>query len=820
MLCGDGGSPTFLCPGSGVGKAKTYEELFPQSELSIYSPINNQAFNPDRVVSSVILPDNRSYDFRYNVYRELQRIVLPTGGALEYEFDAAPSNPNLTVSAHGIHGAGSGGLRAMIYRRVNKRKVLPDGATVEGTREFAVQHLTGDPGTCGLTSSCTVVTTTDREGDGGTILAKGKRYFHSVPHAATNTESWGYAEWRDGREFKSEAMNPSDQVLSRTENLWEQRAPVPWWTAGADFEPGNDTRLAQTDTTQFNSTGSSGKLSRQAFGYDSSNRYNNRTDVDEYDFGAASASPTAPGALVRKTHTVYEGSAGFVSGLMNDPINATLLMDIYLPSLTSQVWICPGASACAQETDADSKSRVTYDGGTLTARTGIIGHETDPFSSDPFPTWVEKLPADFPVGSGKRGNPTTNEFWQDLPTPTWLSTNQVYDVAGNLVSATDARNFTTTLGYDDNYSDSVNRNTFAFATAATNAVGHSTAMVYDYNLGRPTRFTDPNGTHTDFSYTGALDRLGLVIEDPGDFDSGRTQFTYVDTPNASTVKTSVLRRPGVTTPLNVASEVLLDGLGRPVENRQYETASTYNVSCTEYDGLGRANFVSNPSLTGCSTLGDTTVYDALGRALTVTHADGSVMATAYGESSATVTDETGVKRQSISDALGRLTEVYEAVGSAQPIWTTYAYDLLDNLTDVCQNRSGAVCGQTRTLLYDSLGQLASATNPEQTAPIQYFYDPNGNLSQRTDANGTATTYVYDEINRLEETHYSLGAGVAATPSVYRCYDGNDYSDSPAGCSTNPGVAPAIGRLSAVGTVGLSKTGYTYDDRGRITVSVR
>lgn len=45
--------------------------------------------------------------------------------------------------------------------------------------------------------------------------------------------------------------------------------------------------------------------------------------------------------------------------------------------------------------------------------------------------------------------------------------------------------------------------------------------------------------------------------------------------------------------------------------------------------------------------------------------------------------------------------------------------------------------QTRNFAYNSLSRLVSAQNPE-SGTIQYSYDANGNLTQKTDARGVAT----------------------------------------------------------------------------------
>jgi YD repeat-containing protein len=65
-----------------------------------------------------------------------------------------------------------------------------------------------------------------------------------------------------------------------------------------------------------------------------------------------------------------------------------------------------------------------------------------------------------------------------------------------------------------------------------------------------------------------------------------------------------------------------------------------------------------------------------------------------------------------------------------------------------------------------LSRLTSATNPE-SGTINYQYDKNDNLEQKTDARVPAVTtnYIYDRLNRLINRSYSDG-----TPAVTYNYD--------------------------------------------------
>jgi RHS repeat-associated protein len=198
-------------------------------------------------------------------------------------------------------------------------------------------------------------------------------------------------------------------------------------------------------------------------------------------------------------------------------------------------------------------------------------------------------------------------------------------------------------------------------------------------------------------------------------------------------------------------------------------------------------------------------YDALGRVVKVTtRPDGAAFSMGYRGRRVFVTDQAGSQRISKSDALGRLTEVWEVTpndpskypgidsdsfpgvdGVTAAVFgyrTSYFYDAASNLRRVQQG------GQARFFAYDTLGRLIRAKNPEQgemaadadfpaltdsTSGVSnsqwsagYKYDGNGNLIKRKDARGVTATYVYDNLNRNTTVDYS-----DSTPDVSRYYDG-------------------------------------------------
>jgi RHS repeat-associated protein len=178
----------------------------------------------------------------------------------------------------------------------------------------------------------------------------------------------------------------------------------------------------------------------------------------------------------------------------------------------------------------------------------------------------------------------------------------------------------------------------------------------------------------------------------------------------------------------------------------------------------------------------------------------------YSGNQTTVTDPAGKVRTMITDGLGRLSSVTEDPGASPHLayLTTYAYDVLNNLTSVTQGT------QTRTFVYDNLGRLIRESNPENTGTITscygvsvtdshcYTYDLVGNLTHRTDARNVLTTYTYDALNRISGKTYSDG-----TPSVTYTYDN---------------LTNSKGRLTKIANANSTTNYSAFDPLGRVTGS--
>src|SRR6266498_1469718 len=746
----------------------TYKQLF-DSLNENGTVIDNVIYNPG-VHSAVWLPDGRSYQFKYNVYGELARVTLPTGGAIEYDFDGGA--PGVTPHNGVVLGPG-------IYRRLIARRVYPDGGSGAGYERLTTYDKGSEwVGPPSLSVGHFAVSVNHFAPGNSQPLASEKHYFFGNPAKFLRffPEDEHYPPWGEGKEWKTESLDHNGSVLRRVEHTWRQRGGTieVGTDPSNDTAPPNDPRIVQTVTTLVDAN----LVSKQTFDYD---LYNNQTDVREYGFGVG-----APGPLIRRPHTDYVTINNGVDYAANTNI------DIRNMPLQQQVFDAGGTKRAETFYEYD-----LYDDSTnhapLINRQGISG-----------------LDSGFTTGYTTRGNVTrtSSALLNNSGGVTgWVNSHAQYDIAGNLVKAIDANGNPTTLDFSDRFGspgDDAELNTppaelngqtaYAFATKVTNALGHTAYTKYDYYLGKPDTIEDANGIVSSVAYNDALDRPTQGIqarykvttppcEPPSACVPAEKRQTTITYDDANHVITTTGDRDAFGDNI-LTGKSYYDGLGRTWRGAAYEGSTNWTIKDTQFDALGRVSQVSNPyratdpgSASPPAGLWTTTDYDALSRVIKVTTPDGAHVDTAYSGDQVTVTDQAGKKRSSQTDALGRLVKVTEDPGAGGLNYdTTYLYDALGNLRKVTQG------AQTRWFAYDSLSRLIRSKNPEQntngslpayTDPVTdnnqwsmaYKYDPNSNLIEKTDARNIKTTYGYDGLNRNTTVSYS-----DSTPGITRTYD--------------------------------------------------
>jgi|GEM_PF-1768093 len=781
-----------------IGREYNLENILRATQTwdSIRSPIEYEDPNDSIVVGggttsapdyikAIWLPNGQKYEFKYNILGQLARVDLPTGGAIECDFADLFQIPFEPLPSE---------LGPVTNQVSEKRIYGANGVLLSRTKFSNPTSYTSGVFPVGRGG---VVRDVQLEDPNGNRLAKSRHYFYGTP----NTNYGLLVPWWHGREFRTETFDQDGATLLRlTENDWRQR--IPSWCSSfpqcafnpSELSPTNNPFIVETRNTLVDgnlvSKISAVNPSDGSWAFDA---YNNQTDSWTYGYGSGQS-----GMLLKHTQSTYLNNANLSAG-------------IYLLGLTDTTSVY-SIDALGQETLA-SLSQIVYD---EYAQYPLMTYSTVTGWQDP---------------GNVRGNPTTVKRWLDMTT-SWIETHAQFDQLGNARKSWDPLGRISETVYTDAFTDSINRNTFAFPTQtispipdASNTHGSNLAFnassIYDYHSGLVQSSTDINGQTVTLEYNDVLNRLTKVINPAG---GGWTSFEYGDAIGNLYVKTTST----FDQTRNLESYAFFDGLGRSVRSFSPKGGGIWIIADTEYDAAGRVRRISKPyqdtSLSAAINPANnwvTTEYDALGRAKQVTTAEGSIVQSSYSGNTVTVTDAALKKRKTVTDALGRLTQTIEDPGVLNLV-TDYGYDILGNLRSVEQGQ------QHRYYLYDSLSRLIRSYNPEQgvnpdldiTDPISnnaqwatgIDYLANGNISSLTDARGIRTDYFYDNLNRAYHRSYTatrtLPAGTyTATPAVDIYYDGRGLPSAPA---NSRGKATRVS--SSVG-----ETRYTsFDALGRIT----
>ena len=731
--------PPLRYPGNNKCAHNSYQTLSPNLFTSSFDTRvcveqdgsgNPLLFNPV-VLAEVVLPTGKFYRFTYNVYGEIDKILLTTGATDKFSYGEIPTLSSSKAPYNHIN-------RGVLERRVSKTGAPAD----ESVWTYAV--TTTDPYT---------VRTTRPDASYSERLLHKSRY----TQIGGPVSQFDFDDARIGMVYEERSYDRFSVMLRRQLSEWIE--------GGTPGGAARDPKVIKQVSIMLDAAGSNALWATTVNRYEQSNQPLNLTSTTEYGFDDTKSKTLAqsdsinwfnpPDTLaVRTTETVYlDNTAYFARGLTALPVSVTVRSGM------------PGGAQRA-------RSEISYD--QQDSNHALLPCGATVGWSDP--------------GTTVRGNATSTRNWLNT-TGVFLQTHVQYDQCGNVRKIWDARDTTFSNPAQVEYSSLYH---FAYPTLATSPdpdgsgplTAHTTSTEYDFSTGLVTATVDANSQRTTFAYNDPFNRLKQVVRAATDaLVANQTTYEYDDTARTVTVKSD----------LNEFDDRLLemvslyDGLGRVTETRQYEGGDHFIKVQTEYDSLGRPFKTSNPfrpwqpNQTAAWTI---QLFDALGRVTSVTTPDSAVVSTSYSGNTVTVTDQAGKKRKSVTDALGRLIEVVEDPevpgGPAElNFQTTYLYDALDNLVKVTQG------SQQRFFMYDSLKRLIRARNPEQgthvnlnlTDPITsnsawsigYEYDSNSNLIKKTDVRGVESIYVYDAFNRNTEIDYTDTTLI--TPDVKWFYDG-------------------------------------------------
>ncbi|MEK7325512.1 MAG: hypothetical protein AAB217_09690, partial [Chloroflexota bacterium] len=215
-----------------------------------------------------------------------------------------------------------------------------------------------------------------------------------------------------------------------------------------------------------------------------------------------------------------------------------------------------------------------------------------------------------------------------------------------------------------------------YALTQTNPLTQTVSAGYDYALAAPTTATDLNGNIT----TTAYDGLGRVtgITYPG-YGQPNVKYIYPALVGGVVAAPFKLEMQAwdetPTTPVYRSAWTFYDGLGRALQVQgPAETGGQLILADTKYNAMGLTLYSGLPrqiagtggtyyAPTWTGVPHTTSAYDALGRSLMTTFADGTTATVSYNGLQTSLIDQNGHKKLQEVDAFGRLVTVEEYTGT-------------------------------------------------------------------------------------------------------------------------------------------------------------
>ncbi|KVO27578.1 LysM peptidoglycan-binding domain-containing protein [Burkholderia ubonensis] len=386
-----------------------------------------------------------------------------------------------------------------------------------------------------------------------------------------------------------------------------------------------------------------------------------------------------------------------------------------------------------------SATRYTYDSeGRVTSET--TGDRTLHYRYDAQGRLIGQLSGEGSAALAALGSkPTAAQI--DTVWRTW-GERYAYDAAGRRTASTDANGRRTTYFYD----------AAGRVTHQVNALGEVAERRYDAlgNLTQAVAYARRMDGNASAGLTGGIltDAVRQAVAALGDERVSRTTFGY---DRAGRVVRSVDAQACVTWRT-------YDVFGNEIATRQDLSAGMRATRTTDYDRLGRAvRAIVDP---GGLTLVTHTIYDAFGREIESTDANGAVRRREYDRNGNTivVTDGLGGRSQMTYDAFGNVLTRTDRTGATirytyspdqrqltvsmpDGIETTTVYDEFGQTVALTDGR-----GQTTRYAYDRDGRLIGTTTP--AGVTRQRYDRAGQLIETVDSRGVRSAYAYDAAGRV------------------------------------------------------------------------
>lgn len=356
------------------------------------------------------------------------------------------------------------------------------------------------------------------------------------------------------------------------------------------------------------------------------------------------------------------------------------------------------------------------------------------------------------------------------------TTGTVYDSYGRPVTSYDGNGNETGTAY-------TMTNGLTTAVTVTNPLGQPTSATLDPLRGIPITQTDVNNIKTSLHYDG-LGRLTGVWannRDPATTTANQAySYAITQNPPVGTAPVVVTAQRLDEESIQVTSTTLYDAMLRARQTQRPAANGGILINDDNYDTHGWLYKTNTSYFDPNASPGSTvitvpdssshqqsvTAFDGLGRPVQVTSYDDSQVKSTtytayYGDRVTTVPPSGGTPTSTVTDALGRTTELdqYTAAPTVTTGTNTGGFPVVSisggtsQATSYSYNHRGwlsavtdATTGQQWTKTYNLLGQVTGTTDPNGGATT-LTYDNNGNLASATGADGHTISYTYDALNR-------------------------------------------------------------------------
>ena len=343
-----------------------------------------------------------------------------------------------------------------------------------------------------------------------------------------------------------------------------------------------------------------------------------------------------------------------------------------------------------------------------------------------------------------------------------------------------------------------------FPIAITDPAGNKVSATYDYRVSRVATLTDASGG----VFSARFDPLARIVArvEPGDTATLPTLAFSYDTAQIPVSRKQSTRATSGSAQ-TVDKQTIYCGDGSMLEEREYDETGEIAVRSRVLnargllvgDYLARRPSSSTYSVPAATLPHTAYTYDALGRPLTRTDADGNVTSWTFSPGTVDEVDATGKTTRTVTDATGRIVAIEEHLGSAT-LTSSYIFDVKGNLL---QHTDAA--GNLVKTWYDSLGRVLRVQRPEQDSIT--VFDAAGNPVEARTPAGVALARTYDLCNRP----VTVSIPGAAEPSVRYTYHDTGSPPPP-----DAGAHTAGGRCVRIDDQSGSST-FDYDARGRSVI---